>query len=124
MRKIVFFMAIFTISLFASEAEDILKKNDCMSCHNIVGKKTAPAFMGTARKNVKWYGSEAKTHMIYSVKNGSKGRYRNFLNTKMPSHENISNKDLNIVIDWILVKYSERRGQSSGTNSKGRGKQR
>ena len=31
-----------------------------MECYNTMGKKFAPEFMGTAKKNIKWFGNDIK----------------------------------------------------------------
>jgi len=89
-------------SLFAVDsAEDIIAKNDCMSCHNIMGMKDAPPFAGIAWRNSRM-GSNAKETLKYSIKNGSHGKYPMFSNTKMPAFTHLSEAELNTVTSWII----------------------
>ena len=100
-------LIITTQGMAASNAEELLKTNGCMACHNIMGKKAAPAFMGTAKKNIKWHGEDAQEIMMKSIKSGSKGKYGNFKHTQMPAYSHISNKDLETITSWILKEYSK-----------------
>ena len=126
MKKVILTTIILTSSfLLANTGEQIAKQNGCMECHNIMGKKLAPAFMGTAKKNIKWYGDLAKSKIKESIKNGSKGKYRKFANTEMPAYAHLNDQDLDTIADWILSEYSKnknlymnqkgnRRGQDTG----------
>ena len=118
MKKFISIIVIISSTiLFANSAEEITKNNGCMACHNIIGKKAAPALKGTARKNLKWYGGDAKAKIINSIKNGSKGKYRNFADTQMPAFKSLSDKELSVVADWILSLYLNRtneRGHPQG----------
>jgi len=108
MKKIILTtILILSSSLFANTGEKIAKQNGCMECHNIMGKKLAPAFMGIAKKNMKWFGNNAKEKIIESIKNGSKGKYRNFINTEMPSYKHLPNNDLDMIASWILTQYNK-----------------
>lgn len=126
MKKIILTIILSSTVVFASSGEELLQQYGCMECHNIIGKKSAPAFMGTAKKNLKWYGDQAKNNIIKSIKNGSKGKYRQFMDTQMPAYNNISNDDLNIIASWILSEFKEKRsqminqGQKIGGQGKGR----
>ncbi len=116
-------------TLYASSGEELAKANGCMECHNIMGKKLAPAFMGTARKNIKWFGIDAKIHIVESIKKGSKGKYRNFTNIQMPEYGHISNDDLDVIASWILSEYEKNRKlnlnqrRNSQNQGQGRGRQ-
>ncbi|HIP13349.1 MAG TPA: cytochrome c [Arcobacter sp.] len=98
-----------TQSIASSTGVQLLEQNRCMTCHNIMGKKVAPAFMGTAKKNTKWYGDKAQEMMIKSIKNGSKGKYKKFADTQMPAYPHISDEDLKTITSWILEEYSKKR---------------
>lgn len=93
-------------SLLAKNAETLIQENQCMNCHNIRGMKSAPPFSGIARMNSHWYGT-SKTNIKNSIKNGSQGKYPMFSNTKMPSYKNLSNKELNILAEWIISQGSK-----------------
>ena len=104
-------------SLFSAETNNsatnqvngkiLIEKYGCTACHNIMGRKNAPAFMGIARKNLMWNSfDEAKTTLVNSIKNGSQGKYRRFANTAMPPYKNvISETEINIIASWILSEY-------------------
>jgi len=105
-------------SLYASNAEDLIDQNGCLACHAVASKKAAPAFKGTARKNLKWYSGEAKLKIIDSIKNGSKGKYRQFSDTSMPAYKHLSDTDLDKIANWILDLY--RNNINRGNNRQGR----
>ncbi len=119
MKKIILALGVVGLlssSSFATDATTILNNNGCMSCHNIMGKKDAPAFMGVARRNMRFEGTNAKANIINSIKNGSKGTYRNFTNNEMPPYPNLSDSDLNTIADYILTLNNKR-----GMKGKGKG---
>jgi len=105
MKKIILTVLVANGLLFANDGEQLVKNNGCMECHNIMGKKLAPAFMGTARKNIRWFSDDAKQKIIESIKNGSKGKYKKFTNTEMPAFNHLTDKELNNIADWILNEY-------------------
>jgi len=109
MKKIILTVTVVS-SLFALSGYDLIEQNGCTACHAIASKKSAPAFAGIARKNLRFYGSEAKYNIINSIKNGSQGKYRNFTNTAMPAFDNISSSDLDIIADFILSQSSKAKG--------------
>ena len=125
-KKLFFSAVLATTVLFSSTGEELTKVNGCMACHNIMGTKEAPAFMGTARKNIKWYGVDAQKMMIQSIKNGSKAKYRNFSNTQMPAYGHLSDSDLDIITTWILSEYEKNRGlnRTQRGNSQSQGTRR
>ena len=110
MKKLIFTLAmvigVMSSSVYAGDsAENIIAKNNCMSCHNIMGMKAAPPFAGIAYRNTRW-GSNAKESIMNSIKNGSSGKYPMFANTKMPSFSNLTQNELSTVADWILSQAS------------------
>ena len=111
--KLLVLTACSTIILNAADGADIAQKYGCMGCHAIVGKKNAPAFRGVANRNLRFNGSNAKTSIINSIKNGSKGKYPMCTNSVMPPFPNISDEELNTLADWILSQAG-RRGQGMG----------
>ena len=126
MKKLILTLLLASATLLASSGEELTKHNGCMECHNIMGKKAAPAFMGTAKKNLKWYGDEAKANIIKSIKNGSKGKYRQFADTEMPAYSNISESDLDTIATWILSEFQKRRATmpNQGRKMDGQGQSR
>ncbi|RLA73633.1 MAG: hypothetical protein DRG11_07455 [Epsilonproteobacteria bacterium] len=109
MRKIVLMTIITSGILFANSGEQLTKDNGCMECHNIMGEKLAPAFMGTAKKNIRWFGNKAKQNLIKGIKDGSKGKYGNFQHTAMPAYGHLNTDELDRIATWILAQYDKNR---------------
>lgn len=107
MKKVILILFVSVTMLFAVTAEELVKQNGCMECHNIMGKKLAPAFKGIARKNIKWYGDQAHTKIVTSIKNGSSGKYPNFSGSAMPSFQHLNQSDLDNISEWILFQYNK-----------------
>jgi len=93
--------------LYAKSAQELIKKNNCMSCHNIIGMKDAPPFAGIARHNSNWYG-KSKQSLINSIKNGSKGKYPMFSNTQMPAFKHLTKQELETIAAWIFAQGSNK----------------
>ena len=106
MKKIIFTF-ISAISLFGADAQTLIEQNGCMNCHNIMGRKQAPAFMGVARRNLMMYGNDARNQIKNSIKNGSSGKYPMFRDSAMPSFSNLSDEDLDAIVTWIFDEYSQ-----------------
>ena len=87
-------------SLFSKSAEDILKENNCMKCHNIYGMKYAPPFSMILRMNEGWFGL-SENDIKNSIKNGSKGKYSMCSSTQMPAFKNLTDEELNTLITWL-----------------------
>ena len=110
-------------SLFSAETNNsatnqvngkiLIEKYGCTACHNIMGRKNAPAFMGIARKNLMWNSfDEAKTTLVNSIKNGSQGKYRRFANIVMPPYKDvISETEINTIASWILSEYENNKDE-------------
>ena len=116
MLKNIILMVLFSGLAFAQTPKEILNENGCLSCHAIASKKLAPAFAGIAMKNKRFEGANAKTVIINSIKNGSKGKFRRFSNTEMPAFPSIGEEDLSILADYILSQSSKAKhfGQNHG----------
>jgi len=105
MKKTVFSLigvVLLTFSLNAKDAKELIKENNCMSCHNEIGPKDAPSFKGIARRNIRWYGiEETKMAIKNTILNGSRGKYRKFLGKEMPLY-NLTEEDLNTLTEYII----------------------
>ncbi len=101
-----------TILSAGDSAEVLIEKNNCMSCHNIMGMKDAPPFVGIAHRNKRM--GNAKKTIENSIKNGSKGKYPMFSNTEMPSFSHLSKNDLNTLSKWVLSQSSKMMQCGSG----------
>lgn len=109
MKKVIFTALASATILFGVTAEELVQQNGCMECHNIMGKKAAPAFKGVARKNIQWYGDKAHANIVASIKNGSTGKYPNFAGAQMPSYSHINQEDLDRIGEWILYQYNKQK---------------
>ena len=106
MKKLVLTLLL-TSSVTWANGEQLVQSNGCMDCHNIIGKKLAPAFAGIGRKNIQWYGTDAKSKIMESIKNGSKGKYRQFSDSEMPAYGHLSSVELESIANWILEEYEK-----------------
>ncbi|WP_456393743.1 c-type cytochrome [Nitratifractor sp.] len=109
------------LMLWGADGAALAQKYGCMACHNIVGKKTAPAFRGVANRNMRFNGANAKSKIMQSIKNGSKGLYPNFPNGVMPPNPNIPQSDLETLADWILSQGMMRGRGMRGSMGPGQG---
>jgi cytochrome c len=84
-------------SAFASDAKDLAKKSQCMSCHKEEGKLVGPAFKDVAAK---YKGdAEAMAKLTAKVKNGGKGVWGS---VPMPPNKTVSDDNLKTIVGWIL----------------------
>jgi len=112
--------------LWAADGATLAKENGCFACHQVVGKKSAPAFRGIANRNLRMHGSSAKSVIIQSIKNGSKGKYPQFTDSQMPPYPQLSSADLDTLADWILSQARQGgrgmgKGRGMGGGGMGRG---
>jgi len=104
MKKFIISFALLSLvisTVDAKSAEELIKENGCMSCHNITGMKDAPPFAGIAMRTQRW-SSNPKEVLINSIKNGSSGKYQKFAGKKMPAFKNLSDEELDSIASWIL----------------------
>jgi len=102
MRRTFITILALSVVVFAQSAQEIMEKNGCLTCHAVASKKSAPAFAGIGMKNKRFEGSNAKTAIMNSIKNGSSGKYPKCANSAMPAFKNLSQKELSILADYIL----------------------
>ena len=119
MKKLAFMTVLVTSSLFAQTATEIMNDNGCMACHAIASKKSAPAFAGIAKRNMRFEGTGAKATIMNSIKNGSSGKYPHFSGTKMPAFSHLSDAELTTVADYILAQSSKANCNSGGGRGNG-----
>ena len=120
MKKFILMTTMCILSIEAKIATDLIEKYGCTSCHQITGKKSAPAFRGVANRNLRFNGSDAKTAIIESIKKGSKGKYPNFNGAQMPPYPDLSKAELNTLSEWIISLGNKKGGMGRG-RGKGRG---
>lgn len=102
MKKILLIIVAVAVSLSAEMGKDIVKEHGCMKCHAVKKRSLGPSFKKIAKKNIKWYKDDAKSNIMKTIKEGSRGKYRYFSDTTMPAHEKISDFYLGKIADWIL----------------------
>lgn len=86
-------------SAFASdEALALLKKHNCLGCHQVDGPKVGPSYMDVAKK---YRGNEsAAPRLEHKVANGGSGVWG-----KMPmpaNYPHASHEDIKIMVKYIL----------------------
>ena len=109
MKKIIIAGLALCSLVYAETGEEIAQRNGCFKCHKIASKNAAPAFLGTARRNLRLDSEHAKEMMVKAIKNGSHGKYKNFTDNKMPSFAKLSDEEINTLADWILGSYKKYR---------------
>ena len=122
MKKIAFTLVVLSGVLFAQSAQEIIDANGCLACHAVASKKAAPAFAGIGKRNKRFEGADAKTVIMASIKNGSKGKYPRFSDTAMPPFANLSEGELGILADYILAQSYKAKGHGGNCGSQGQGK--
>ena len=75
----------------------IALKYKCLGCHRIDKKIVGPSFISIAKKH-----ENSTTQIKESIKNGSKGKYKDSKGAVMPAFKNISEKELELLSLWIL----------------------
>ena len=73
----------------------VLEQQRCENCHDINKDKVAPSFISISKK----YSSTKP--LIESIKNGSKGKWKNF-KLIMPPFKKMTDKDIEGMAKWIL----------------------
>ena len=76
------------------KGELLARQNGCLSCHAKKFKKVGPSFREIAKKM-------DKKDIIHSIKNGSKGKWKECNNIPMPSFKKLPDKDIDILSEWI-----------------------
>ncbi len=84
-----------------SPAKKIAISYRCLGCHDTNKKKVGPSFIDIASKY-----KNSKKELISSIKNGSKENWKSSNGAIMPPFKQISDKDLNLLSEWILKSNS------------------
>lgn len=114
MRKIIVGTVMLSSLLLAQSAQEIINENGCLSCHAVASMKNAPAFAGIGRRNTRFYGDDAKSIIMSSIRNGSQGKYRRFADSAMPPYANLTPEQLSVLADYILAQAPKARGRGMG----------
>ncbi|MBN2782588.1 MAG: cytochrome c [Campylobacterales bacterium] len=119
-KKLSFLIVILITFIKAEDIPNVVLQNGCMDCHNVMGKKSAPAFMGIARKNKTQFSDTAREKIESSIKNGSSGAYRQFSDQVMPSYEHFTPDELNEISEWIFsLEMPNKRADGMGQKNMG-----
>ena len=95
------------------EGERIAHNSDCFSCHAVGHKVVGPAYDAVAKKYAGKKG--AVDTLVKAVKNGHVGTWGNI---PMPPHPNLSHKQLETIIHWILSLKSAEASSAPSSSSK------
>ena len=79
-------------------AQELAKKNACLSCHAIDKKIIGPPFAEIAKKYRN--NSSASNYLISRVRNGGSGVWGV---VAMPANRNVDQSELEKIIQWILT---------------------
>lgn len=100
--KIRHLLVLSTAMLFAGSAfadEALLKKNNCLLCHNMNNKTMGPSLKAIAAK----YSGDAtaQAKLEAKVRNGGSGSFGT--NAMPKAAANISDADIKTMVSWILA---------------------
>src|SRR5690606_14497740 len=80
----------------AADAQALLKKHNCVSCHAVDKKLVGPAFKEVAAK----YDAGAAGKLVDKVKKGVAGAWGPI---PMPPNPAVPDADVKAIVDWILA---------------------
>ncbi len=97
-RHLVVFSAALIISGNAFANEALLKKSNCVTCHNMEKKTVGPSVKAIADK---YRGdASAQTKLEAKVRNGGSGSFGSMAMPKTGA--NVSDADIKSLVNWIL----------------------
>ncbi len=83
----------------------VMEQQRCNNCHDIEKDKVAPSFQMIANR----YDSKDREMLLRSIKEGSRGKWKN-KKLPMPPFKNMSDKDREAMVDWILSLKEKKNG--------------
>ncbi|MBW8888576.1 MAG: cytochrome ubiquinol oxidase subunit I [Fibrobacteres bacterium] len=92
-------LSLFAAPARAQEGQDLIKKSDCMACHQPEIKVVGPSFKDIAGR----YGAADLPKLIAKVKQGGAGSWGE---VPMAPHPALSDADLGKMIGWILSAHA------------------
>jgi len=92
-------LGLFAAPARAQEGQDLIKKSDCMACHQPEIKVVGPSFKDIAGR----YGAADLPKLIAKVKQGGAGSWGE---VPMAPHPALSDADLGKMIGWILSAHA------------------
>ena len=79
------------------DAEALMKKSDCFTCHQVARKVVGPAYKDVAKK---YKGNKAAPAMLVEkVKKGGSG---NWGQIPMAAHPDLKDEDVKAMVAWVL----------------------
>jgi cytochrome c len=98
MKYILILLLIINSRFLAAETgEELVKKNGCLACHSIKVKVLGPSYLDVSKK----YKDDKDVFKKLSLKI-KKGGSGNWGNIPMPGNPNLSDKDIQTILSWIL----------------------
>ena len=101
---IISFSAVINIS-YGENAKELFKKYGCEGCHSDYGIIAGPAFYMVKEKYMKKFNGDEEAlrkYLYNTIRKGSQGKWFDFLNMKMPSHPQIKEDEMKVIIDYIV----------------------
>ncbi len=83
-------------TLALADGAALAKKNNCLSCHNVEGKKVGPSFKDIAAK---YKGKTDAAALAATIQKGSTGKWGGM---PMPPQAQVSAEDAKALAEWIL----------------------
>lgn len=89
-------------ALAEQDAAALAKEKACLGCHSIdQHTMSVPSYEKIAEK---YHGDpEAKAYLAEKIRNGGKGVWAGGGRSIMPAFLNLSPKEINLLVDWILA---------------------
>jgi len=119
MKKLIFgmlFISLMVSTANSEEAKKLFRKYGCDGCHSDYGIVAGPAFYMVKEKYLKEFNGDKealKKYLYNTIRKGSQGKWFNFLDMKMPSHPQIKEEEMKVIIEYIadLKPPEEKKGK-------------
>ncbi|BBO60501.1 c-type cytochrome [Mycoavidus sp. B2-EB] len=82
----------------AAQAQLLIRRNACMSCHTTDQKRIGPSYLAVAAKYKDK--PEALAQLVEKIKKGGAGAWGA---VPMPSHPRLSETDAQTIVAWVLA---------------------
>ncbi|NPA58030.1 MAG: hypothetical protein GXN94_01920 [Aquificae bacterium] len=108
MKKLMATLLFFSFAVYGTESggetAKLFKKYGCDGCHHDYGLVAGPSYYAVKKRYMEKFGDEktVKEYLYKTIKNGSSGKWFNFIDIKMPPHDKIPDQDLKAMVDYIL----------------------
>ncbi|WP_456464400.1 c-type cytochrome [Persephonella sp.] len=91
-------------SSYGEDAKELFKKYGCDGCHSDYGIIAGPAFYMVKKKYLKEFKGDKealKKYLYNTIRKGSKGKWFDFLDMQMPSHPQIKEDEMKVIVEYI-----------------------